>query len=121
MSSHPLIAELLINPETLTRLAIEKGLFTKGEFLTMVKAVQKAGSTDPAAVQKAIIGVETPNLTGGTAKMLPNHHITKPVLIGEIQANGQFYVVWKDPKGLVRAQPWSPFIAGNEKKPDTPV
>jgi urea transport system substrate-binding protein len=34
-----------------------------------------------------------PNLTGGTAKMLPNHHITKPVLIGEIQDDGQFQVV----------------------------
>src|SRR5881396_2705087 len=64
-------------------------------FNMWVKAVTKAGSTDPAAVQKAIIGVEAPNLSGGTAKMLPNHHITKPVLIGEIQADGQFATVWK--------------------------
>jgi urea transport system substrate-binding protein len=47
------------------------------------------------AVLDAIIGLETPNLTGGIAKMLPNHHITKPVLIGEIQADGQFDVVWE--------------------------
>ena len=50
-----------------------------------------------------------------------NHHLWKPVFIGEIQANGQFNVVWKEPKGLVRAQPWSPFIEGNEKKKDGPA
>jgi urea transport system substrate-binding protein len=37
-----------------------------------------------------------------------------------VRADGQFNVVWKTP-GPVRAQPWSPFIAGNDKKPDTPV
>ena len=40
-------------------------------------------------------GLETPNLTGGIAKVLPNHHITKPVYIGEVRADGQFDVVWK--------------------------
>ena len=46
-----------------------------------------------------------------------NHHLHKPVMIGEIRADGQFTVVWKT-KGTVRAQPWSPFIPGNETKPD---
>jgi urea transport system substrate-binding protein len=44
-----------------------------------------------------------------------NHHLHKPVMIGEIQSDGQFDVVWKT-KGPIRAQPWSPFIAGNEGK-----
>jgi len=48
-----------------------------------------------------------------------NHHLWKPVFIGEIRADGQFNVVWKT-KGPVRAQPWSPFIEGNEKKGETP-
>ena len=48
--------------------------------------------------------------------MDPNHHLHKPVMIGEIRADGQFTVVWKT-KGTVRAQPWSPFIPGNESKP----
>jgi urea transport system substrate-binding protein len=48
-----------------------------------------------------------------------NHHLWKPVFIGEIKADGQFNVVWKT-KGPIRAQPWSPFIAGNEKKKDAP-
>ena len=52
-------------------------------FNMWVKAVEKAGTTDPAAVQDALIGVAVPNLTGGYSAMMPNHHITKPVLIGE--------------------------------------
>jgi urea transport system substrate-binding protein len=78
-------------------------------FNMWVKAVEKAKSTDPAAVQKAIIGVEAPNLSGGTSKMLANHHITKPVLIGEIQADGQFETVWKT-EGLVPGDAWSDFL-----------
>src|SRR5476649_1690371 len=53
-------------------------------FNMWVKAVEKAGTTDPDKVIAAIIGIKVPNLTGGISEMLPNHHITKPVLIGEI-------------------------------------
>jgi urea transport system substrate-binding protein len=62
-------------------------------FNLWVAAVEKAGTTDTDAVLKAIVGLEVPNLTGGTATVLPNHHLTKPVLIGEIQADGQFEIV----------------------------
>ena len=62
-------------------------------FNMWVEAVEKAGSTDPAAVIDAMIGVAVPNLTGGMSAMMPNHHITKPVLIGEIQDDGQFNTV----------------------------
>lgn len=78
-------------------------------FNMWVKAVEKAGSTDPDAVQKAIIGVEFPNLTGGTAKMLPNHHISKPVFIGEIQDDGQFLTVWQTNK-VVDGDAWSDYL-----------
>ena len=64
-------------------------------FNLWVKAVQKAKSTDVEKVLAALPGLETPNLTGGIAKVLPNHHITKPVYIGEVKADGQFNVVWK--------------------------
>src|SRR5277367_2319785 len=64
-------------------------------FNMWVKAVEKAKSTDPDKVIDALPGTEAPNLTGGMSKMLPNHHITKPVFIGEIKANGQFDVVFK--------------------------
>ena len=78
-------------------------------FQMWVKAVEKAGSTKPDDVIDAIIGVAVPNLTGGFSTMMPNHHITKPVLIGEIQGNGQFDVVWKTP-GLVVGDEWSDYL-----------
>lgn len=78
-------------------------------FNMWVKAVEAAGSTDPDAVIDAIVGVEVPNLTGGTSVMLPNHHITKPVLIGEIQGDGQFDVVWET-EALVEGDAWSDFL-----------
>ncbi len=62
-------------------------------FNMWVQAVEKAGTTDVDAVRAAMYGLEVPNLTGGTAVMLPNHHLTKPVLIGEIRADGQFDII----------------------------
>jgi urea transport system substrate-binding protein len=78
-------------------------------FNMWVKAVQKAGTTDPDKVIDAIIGVAVPNLTGDYSTMMPNHHITKPVLIGEIQGNGQFDVVWKT-AGTVVGDEWSDYL-----------
>ncbi|WP_375600135.1 urea ABC transporter substrate-binding protein [Devosia sp. Naph2] len=78
-------------------------------FNLWVAAVESAGTTDADAVIDAIVGLETPNLTGGVAKMLPNHHITKPVLIGEIQDDGQFFVVWET-EDLVPGDAWSDFL-----------
>jgi urea transport system substrate-binding protein len=82
-------------------------------FNMWVKAVEKAGTTDSDAVQEAIIGVAVPNLTGGLSAMMPNHHITKPVLIGEIQDDGQFVVVWQT-SGLVAGDAWSDFLPGSK-------
>jgi len=81
-------------------------------FNMWVKAVEKAGTTDPTAVQKALIGVSVPNLSGGYSAMMPNHHITKPVLIGEIQDNGQFDIVWET-SGLVAGDAWSDYLPGS--------
>jgi urea transport system substrate-binding protein len=78
-------------------------------FNMWVKAVEKAGTTDPDAVIDAIVGVSVPNLTGGYSTMMPNHHITKPVYIGEIQADGQFETVWQTP-GLVVGDEWSDYL-----------
>jgi urea transport system substrate-binding protein len=82
-------------------------------FNMWVKAVEKAGTTDTDKVVDAIIGVEAPNLTGGVSKMLPNHHITKPVLIGEIQADGQFLTV-SQTDGLVPGDAWSDYLEGSK-------
>nr|WP_237050351.1 urea ABC transporter substrate-binding protein [Microvirga ossetica] len=82
-------------------------------FNMWVKAVEKAGSTDPDKVIDAIVGVEVPNLTGGVSKMLPNHHITKPVLIGEIKDDGQFETV-SQTDALVPGDAWSKFLDGSK-------
>ena len=84
------------------------------------QAVEKAKTTDTDKVVAAMAGQKFNAPDGFEIKMdEKNHHLWKPVLIGEIQPNGQFNVVWKT-KGPVRAQPWSQFIAGNEKKKDEP-
>ena len=82
-------------------------------FNLWAQAVEKAGTTDVDAVIEALPGTETPNLTGGIAQVLPNHHITKPVYIGEVQANGQFDVVWQT-DGTVPGDAWSDYLPGSE-------
>ncbi|MGH8812482.1 MAG: urea ABC transporter substrate-binding protein, partial [Advenella sp.] len=80
-------------------------------------AVEKAGKTDVDAVRAAMIGQKVAAPDGFEVEMGSNHHLYKPVMVGEIRPDGQFDIVWHTEKP-VRAQPWSPFIAGNEKKPD---
>ena len=82
-------------------------------FNMWIKALVKAGTTDPDKVIDALIGVSVPNLTGGYSSMMPNHHITKPVLIGEIQGDGQINTVWQT-SGTVVAQEWSPYLEGSK-------
>ena len=81
-------------------------------FNMWAKAVEKAGTTDVDKVESAMIGVTSPNLTGGTAVMNKNHHLSKPVLIGEIQSDGQFEVVWET-DGVVPGDAWSDFLPGS--------
>ena len=86
-------------------------------FHMWVKAVEKAKSFDPDKVIDALPGIKQANLTGGVSEMLPNHHITKPVLIGEIQGDGQFNVVSPDdPKKatLVPGDAWSDYLEGSK-------
>ncbi|QHQ40691.1 urea ABC transporter substrate-binding protein [Microbulbifer hydrolyticus] len=82
-------------------------------FNMWAKAVEKAGSTEVDAVEQAMIGIEFPNLTGGVAKMNKNHHLSKPVFIGEIQDDGQFEVVWET-DGVVPGDAWSDFLPGSK-------
>lgn len=77
-------------------------------FNMWVQAVEAAGTTDVDAVRDAMYGIQVPNLTGGIAEMLPNHHLTKPVLIGEIEADGQFTIISQtDP---VAGDAWTDFL-----------
>ena len=81
-------------------------------FKMWAEAVEAAGTTDVDAVEQAMIGLEVPNLTGGTAVMNKNHHLSKPVLIGEIQDDGQFDVVWET-DGVVAGDAWSDYLPGS--------
>ena len=84
------------------------------------QAVEKAKSFDPDKVIAAMGGQSFKAPSGFTVKMdEKNHHLHKSVFIGEVQADGQFKVVWKTP-GPVKAQPWSPFIPENKGKKDEP-
>ena len=78
-------------------------------FNMWVNAVTEAGTTEVDAVREKMWGQEFPNLTGGTAIMLPNHHLTKPVLIGEIRADGQFDIISQTEE--VPGAAWTPFLA----------
>ena len=80
------------------------------------QAVEKAKSTDTDKVIAAMGGQTFKAPSGFVLTMdKTNHHLHRPVYIGEVKADGQFNIVWKT-KGPIRAQPWSPFIAGNESK-----
>ncbi|MBL3570821.1 urea ABC transporter substrate-binding protein [Rhodovulum sulfidophilum] len=93
-------------------------------FNMWVDAVEEAGTTDVGAVSDAMIGQTHPNLTGSSAEMLPNHHLTKPVLIGEIRADGQFDIIsetdpvpgdaWTDylPESAVLTSDWKDLDCG---------
>ena len=83
-------------------------------FKMWVQAVEQAGTTAVDAVRQAMYGQKVKNLTGGVAVMNVNHHLSKPVLIGEIQDNGQFETVWKT-DGVVVGDAWSDFIPESAK------
>jgi len=78
-------------------------------FNMWVKAVEKVGTTDVDAVRNAMYGITVPNLSGSMATMFPNHHISKPVLIGEIRDDGQFDIVWQTP-GTIIGDAWTDYL-----------
>ena len=104
-------------------------------FNMWVQAVRQAGTTDVDAVRQAMYGQRVTNLTGGVAVMNTNHHLSKPVLIGEIQGDGQFSTVWET-DGVIPGEAWSryipesavltadwtyPWVCGNCESPRFPV
>lgn len=97
------------NPKSVTNDPMEA---TYIGFNLWVKAVKKAGTTDTDKVIKAMVGLKVPNLTGGTAEMLPNHYLTKPILIGEVQDDGQFDIVSQTKE--VKGDSWSNYLPGSK-------
>ena len=81
-------------------------------FHMWVQAVQQAGTTDVDAVRQAMIGQKFKSPSGVEVTMLPNHHMAKPVMIGEIQADGQFSIVYQS--AALPPKPWSPYVEANK-------
>jgi len=80
------------------------------------QAVEQAGTTDVNAVRQAVGGQMVKAPSGFDYTMdAKNHHLHKPVFIAEVQADGQFKVVWKT-DGPIRAMPWSPFVPDSKAK-----
>jgi branched-chain amino acid transport system substrate-binding protein/urea transport system substrate-binding protein len=99
------------NPKAVTNDPMES---TYDLFQLWSQAVKKGGSTDVAAVSKAIVGEKVMSPTGNEVTMNANHHLTKPVMIGEIQANGQFDIVYQSKP--IAPHPWSPYLPENAGK-----
>jgi urea transport system substrate-binding protein len=100
------------NPKRVTNDPMEA---TYSGFKMWTQAVTKAGTTAVGAVTPALIGQKLMAPCGYEEEMLANHHLSKPVLIGEVQADGQFNIVWKTPNA-VKAENWSPFIPENANR-----
>ena len=80
------------------------------------QAVEQAGTTNVDAVRQAIGGQTFKSPSGFEITMdAKNHHLHKPVVIGEVTEDGQFDIVWKT-DGPIRAQAWSPYIPESAKK-----
>src|SRR5271169_5179116 len=97
------------NPSNVTNDPMESAYIL---FHMWVQAVEQAGSTDVDAVRQAMIGQKFKSPSGVEVTMLPNHHMAKPVMIGEVQADGQFSIVYQSP--ALPPKPWSPYVEANK-------
>jgi urea transport system substrate-binding protein len=84
-------------------------------FKMWTQAVAQAGTTDVDAVRQAMYGQKVQAPSGFVAVMNTNHHLSKPVMIGEIQPNGQFEIVWQT-KNAIKADAWSPYLPEDKGK-----
>ncbi|HEV2548700.1 MAG TPA: urea ABC transporter substrate-binding protein [Stellaceae bacterium] len=84
-------------------------------FKMWTQAVMQAGTTDVNAVRQAMYGQTVKAPSGFVAVMNTNHHLSKPVMIGEIQPNGQFEIVWQT-KNAIKADAWSPYLPEDKGK-----
>jgi urea transport system substrate-binding protein len=84
-------------------------------FKMWTQAVLQAGTTDVNAVRQAMYGQTVKAPSGFVAVMNTNHHLSKPVMIGEIQPNGQFEIVWQT-KNAIKADAWSPYLPEDKGK-----
>jgi urea transport system substrate-binding protein len=99
------------NPKRVTNDPMESAYIL---FHMWTQAVQQAGSTNVDAVRQAMIGQKVKSPSGVEVVMGPNHHMAKPVMIGEIQPDGQFSIVYQTKPLPPKA--WSPYVEANAGK-----
>jgi urea transport system substrate-binding protein len=83
-------------------------------FHMWVQAVEQAGTADVNAVRQAMIGQKVKSPSGVEVTMLSNHHMAKPVMIGEVRGDGQFNIVYQSKPLPPKA--WSPYVEANKGK-----
>jgi urea transport system substrate-binding protein len=100
------------NPRRVTNDPMEA---TVTGFKMWAQAVAAANTTAVDAVREKMYGQKVMAACGYEEEMHRNHHLSKPVMIGEIQADGQFNIVYKTPTAIP-AENWSPFIPENANR-----
>jgi urea transport system substrate-binding protein len=76
-------------------------------------AVEKAGSFDVELARPALYGLTFASPGGEVMMDDRNHHLHKPVYIGEIKKNGQFRIVHAS-DGLVAPDPWDDITSADK-------
>jgi len=100
------------NPRRVTNDPMEA---TYTGFRMWTQAVAKAGTTAVDPVREAMYGQKVDAPCGYAEEMHRNHHLSKPVMIGEVQGDGQFNIVYKT-LSAIPAENWSPFIPENANR-----
>ena len=84
-------------------------------FRMWAQAVSQAGTTDVSAVRQAMYGQRVRAPSGFEVVMNTNHHLSKPVMIGKLNASGTFDVVWQS-INPIKASAWSRYLPESAKR-----
>ena len=84
-------------------------------FRMWAQAVSQAGTTDVNAVRQAMFGQRVRAPSGFEVVMNTNHHLSKPVMIGKLEASGTYDVVWRS-INPIKASVWSRYLPESAKR-----
>jgi urea transport system substrate-binding protein len=84
-------------------------------FRMWAQAVSQAGTTDVNAVRQAMYGQRVRAPSGFEVVMNTNHHLSKPAMIGKLDASGTFDVVWRS-ISPIKASVWSRYLPESAKR-----
>ena len=70
-------------------------------FRLWARAVEAAGTINPAAVRKALPGLSVRSLSGFDVRIdQANHHLHKPAMVGRLDGKGRIDILWRS-EGLI--------------------